>query len=193
MCETTIRLVHGFGVASVVFRPLLRNLQCGDMSASLFQYPSLGLPLQTIVDRLALDLVTRNPSGIVAHSLGCFATVLALAQIDWQGPIVFLAPPFSQIPITTFLPSFFRYPFGPLLDHRSLLSRHDFQLPSLPRCRKLTIAGRFDLTVPLHCTKGYRVDEYRIAEHTHNTMLASGRVASMCANWIRDNRTAIQQ
>lgn len=118
MCEATIRVVHGFGVASVVFRPLLRNLGRGSITASLF-----------------------------------------------------------------------RYPFGPLLDHRSFLSDSKFQLPSLPECCKLTTAGRFDLTVPIHCTRGYPVDDFRIVLHTHNTMLASARVANLCVNWIRNNST----
>lgn len=184
-----VRVVHGFGVVSVAFRPLLGNLQHRSMSASLFRYPSLGLPLRTIVDRLAEDLATSKPTGIVAHSLGCFATVLAVAQVDWRGPIVFLAPPFSQIPITASIPSFLRYPFGPLLDHRSVLSRTDFHLPCLSGCGKLAIAGRFDLTVPISSTQSYRVDEYRIVNHTHNTMLASAKVADLCINWIRDNNS----
>ena len=117
MCEATIRVVHGFGVASVVFRPLLRNLGQGSIRASLF-----------------------------------------------------------------------RYPFGPLLDHRTVLSESKFQLPCLPECRKLTIAGRFDLTVPIQCTRSYPVDDFRIVQHTHNTMLVSARVANLCMTWIRDNR-----
>jgi hypothetical protein len=188
MCEATVRVVHGFGVASVVFRPLLRNLGQGSIRASLFRYPSVGLPLRAVVGRLAEDLAISKPTGIVAHSLGCFATILALEEIDWRGPIVFLAPPFSQIPVTAFIPSIFRYPFGPLLDHRTVLSESKFQLPCLPECRKLTIAGRFDLTVPIHCTRSYPVDDFRIVQHTHNTMLASGRVANLCVTWICDNR-----
>lgn len=189
MCEATIQVVHGFGVASVVFRPLLRNLGHGSITASLFRYPSVGLPLLAIVDRLAKDIAISKPTGIVAHSLGCFATIFALQEIDWRGPIVLLAPPFSQIPATRFIPSLLRYPFGPLLDHRSFLSDSKFQLPRLPECCKLTIAGRFDLTVPIHCTRGYPVDDFRIVLHTHNTMLASARVANLCVNWIRNNST----
>ena len=183
-----VRVIHGFGVASVVFRPLLNNLKRRSMSASLFRYPSLGLPLHTIVEGIAEDLVTSKPEGIVAHSLGCVATVLAVAKVDWRGPVVFIAPPFSPIPITAFIPSFLRYPFGPLLDQRMLLSREDFQLPSIPECRKLVIAGQFDLTVPIRCTKSYRVDEYRIVKHTHNSMLMSSKVADLCMHWLRDKR-----
>jgi hypothetical protein len=184
MGDSSFQIVHGFGVASFVFRPMLARLRRGSTKAALFRYPSVGLSLQAIVDRLCRKLSLEPPNGIVAHSLGCVVTILAAQKTGWTGPIAFLAPPFSPLPVTTHIPSMLRFPFAPLLDLRSLLSDQEFRLPALPNCPKLVIAGRFDCTVPLRCTRSYSVDEYRVVLHTHNSLLISPSIADACFDWI---------
>lgn len=184
MKEPSLRIVHGFCVTSIVFRPLLIRLRRGAADASLFRYPSVGLSLHTIVDRFCRHLTTSPPTGIVAHSLGCIVTIMAAAETGWAGPIAFLAPPFSPLPLTKPIPAFLRFPFAPLLDHRTLLTDPRYRLPSLPNCPKLVIAGRFDITVPLGCTQKYEVDQYHVVPHTHNSMLFSRAVAETCFDWV---------
>ncbi|MEM8670930.1 MAG: hypothetical protein AAGG48_25605 [Planctomycetota bacterium] len=85
MPVTTIQVVHGFAVASAVFRPLLHELTSDSVRASLIRYPSVGLGLDEIVSSLAERLRADPPDAIVAHSLGGFATWLAVAVSEWRG------------------------------------------------------------------------------------------------------------
>ncbi|MEM1070659.1 MAG: alpha/beta fold hydrolase [Planctomycetota bacterium] len=184
MPVTTIQVVHGFAVASAVFRPLLHELTSDSVRASLIRYPSVGLGLDEIVSSLAERLRADPPDAIVAHSLGGFATWLAVAVSEWRGPIVLLAPPLTVIPCTRLIPSFLRWPFAPLLDHRRLTSDVRFSLPELDGCAIKTIAGRFDFSVPLSCTRHPEVDDATVLIHTHNSMLFASEVARFCLDWI---------
>ncbi|WP_186775907.1 alpha/beta fold hydrolase [Rubripirellula tenax] len=147
MHKHSLLLVHGFGVASCVFRPLLRRLNDVSTSAELFRYPSVGLELAEIVARLSRHLRDTPPDSIIAHSLGCIASWFAVRDADWRGTIVLLAPPLKTLPLTRLIPSFARMPFAPLLDHRDLFTDPEFRLPTLPGCTIQTIAGRNDLLV----------------------------------------------
>lgn len=100
------------------------------------------------------------------------------------GPIVLLAPPLTVIPCTRLIPSFLRWPFAPLLDHRRLTSDVRFSLPELDGCAIKTIAGRFDFSVPLSCTRHPEVDDATVLIHTHNSMLFASEVARFCLDWI---------
>ena len=182
--NTSVRIVHGFAVASHVFRPLLWRMHHDSVDATLFRYPSVGLGLDGIVDRLSSNIRQRRPDGIVAHSLGCVATWLAVHNSDWHGPLVLLAPPLRVLPATRLIPGFMRWPFAPLLDHREFMTASGFQLPTLTGCTVKTIAGRFDFSVPLACTRHPNVDESSITMHTHNSLLFSAAIARACSDWI---------
>lgn len=69
MKEPSLRIVHGFCVTSIVFRPLLIRLSRGAADASLFRYPSVGLSLHAIVD-------CNEASRTFAFILECVATDL---------------------------------------------------------------------------------------------------------------------
>jgi pimeloyl-ACP methyl ester carboxylesterase len=183
----SLLLVHGFGVASCVFRPLLRRLNDVSTSAQLFRYPSVGLELAEIVARLSRHLRDTPPDSIIAHSLGCIASWFAVRDADWRGPIVLLAPPLKTLPLTRLIPSFARMPFAPLLDHRDLFTDPEFRLPTLPGCTIQTIAGRNDLLVPLSCTRQTDVTTTWVTMHTHNSMLFSPSVARRCLSWTVGN------
>jgi len=159
MDNKSVGIVHGFAVTSFVFRPLLARLRCRSLDATLFRYPSVGLSLPDIIARLASNLREKSPDGIIAHSLGCIATSLAVHKTDWRGPIVFLAPPFSTLPATRMIPRFIRWPFAPLLDHRSLTSASNYRPPVLSNCPTKSIVGRFDYAVPMSCSRSDWVDE----------------------------------
>lgn len=182
--KPSVQLVHGFGVASFVFRPLLYRLNNDSIDATLFRYPSVGLGLDGIVDRLSSNLQEHRPDGIVAHSLGCVATWLAIRNTDWRGPLVLLAPPLTTLPATRLIPRFMRCPFAPLLDHLELMTAPGFQLPDLAGCAIKTIAGRFDFSVPTFCTRHHKVEESSVTLHTHNSMLFSASVARACSEWL---------
>jgi len=184
MRKPSLLIVHGFGVASCVFRPLMRRLEHDLESVQLFRYPSVGLELTKIVERLSEHLRKSRPDAIVAHSLGCIATWLAAHDANWCGPIVCLAPPFKTLPLTRFIPPFFRWPFAPLLDHRTLMTDSSFRLPALTGCTIRTIAGRFDFIVPLSCTHHDDVADACVTMDTHNSMLFSSRIAQQCRDWL---------
>ena len=133
--KTSVQIVHGFAVVSQVFRTLLWRMHRDSVDATLYRYPSVGLGLDDIVDRLSSNLREHRPDGIVAHSLGCVATWLAVRNTDWRGPLVLLAPPLTAIPATGLIPRIMRWPFAPLLDHRELTTASGFQLPTLPGMR----------------------------------------------------------
>lgn len=164
--------------------PLMSLIRNAAIDPTLFRYPSVGLGLREIVDRFTLNLLEDRPDGIIAHSLGCVVTWLAVHNANWQGPIVLLAPPLASLPATRLIPSFLRCPFAPLLDHRALMSDSNFELPKLDGCRIKTISGRFDLSVPLYCTHHANVEQSSVMLHTHNSMLFSASVAQSCTNWI---------
>ncbi|WP_372897193.1 alpha/beta fold hydrolase [Stieleria sp.] len=190
LSKISLRVVHGFAVASFFFRPLISRLSSDSSHATLFRYPSVGLSLEDIVAKLSLNLREQPPDAIVAHSLGCVATWLAVHEAKWNGPIVMLAPPFSTIPSTRLLPRFLRWPFAPLLDHRALTAASGFQLPKLTACPMMTVAGRFDFSVPLSCTRHGNLEESLVTFDTHNSMLFSSSVATACLDWVVRNHTA---
>jgi hypothetical protein len=196
----SISVVHGFAVFDGAFSLFLRRLRKRSLNAALYRYPSVGLPLARIVDGLASHLESERPQGIIAHSLGCAATLLAIGKTSWTGPIVLLAPPMRTLPLTRLIPTFLRWPFAPLLDHRSLTSRlgtsrlgtSEFvtELSAPPSCQVMTIAGRLDLSVPLSCTRLIGAKETRTLWHTHNSLLLSPAVANSCANWMMNHSDA---
>jgi predicted alpha/beta hydrolase family esterase len=184
MTATTLLIVHGFAVIPHVFQTLLRRLHDRSLEPVLFGYPSVGLPLQTLIDRLSEQLRSDPPSAIIAHSLGCMVTSEAILATAWSGPLILLAPPFATLPATRRIPRFMRWPFGPLIDHCLLTSSPHYQPPVFPGCRVKSIAGRFDLTVPLRCTRNKNVEEYCVLNQTHNSLLFSSAVVDLCADWI---------
>lgn len=188
MNQTTVLVVHGFAVKSIVFSPLIYRLKHRSLDAVLFRYPSVGLPLQEIVDRLVSRLRDDRPAAVIAHSLGCMATMLAIRETGWTGPVVLIAPPFSTLPLTQWIPRFLRWPFAPLLDHRVLTSDSKYQFPKLDGCAVKSILGRFDGAVPIRCSHNPNVDEQRILLHTHNSLLFSSVVAELCCDWIVSNQ-----
>ena len=183
MRKTSALVVHGFAVTSSVFRPLLSRLRDRSLVSDLFRYPSVGLPLEEIVDRLVVRLQQAAPDALVAHSLGCFVTALAVERCGWQGRIVFMAAPLRTLPLTRLIPSGMRWPFAPLLDHRKLTSAADYRPPLLDGCRVKSIVGRCDLAVPLACSQACCIGTTQISWHSHNSMLFSRRVAGWCADW----------
>jgi pimeloyl-ACP methyl ester carboxylesterase len=148
----SVRVVHGFAVAGFVFKPLTARLRRQSLDAKLFRYPSVGLSLNEIIDRVAKNLIDDPPRGIIAHSLGCVATLQAIHRISWTGPIVLLAPPIKTLPLTRFVPTLMRCPFAPLIDHREWTSVDGQSISAPPQCPTMTIAGRVDMTVPRSCT-----------------------------------------
>ncbi len=183
--QPAIRIVHGFAVTSIAFRPLTSRLHDRGLDADLFRYPSIGLSLKEIVDRLAANLREHPADGIIGHSLGCFATMLAARRVKWVGPIVLLTPPMSTLPATRLIPARMRQPLAPLLDHRSLTSATGYRPSVPPGCQVRAIAGRFDLTVPLACTHCEEFADHQGGNTTHNGLLLSRKVVDLCVDWFR--------
>ncbi len=180
-----IRIVHGFAVTSIAFRPLISRLHDRGLDAELFRYPSIGLSLNEIVDRLSANLREHTANGIVSHSLGCFATLMAARQIGWTGPMALLAPPMRTLPATRLIPTRMRQPLAPLLDHRSLTSAAGYRPSVPPGCRVRAIAGRFDFTVPLNCTHCEEFADHRVLSTTHNGLLLSRKAVDLCFDWFQ--------
>lgn len=191
----SVSVVHGFAVFDGAFSLFLRRLRKRSLNATLYRYPSVGLPLARIVDGLMSHLESERPQGIIAHSLGCAATLLAIEESSWKGRIVLLAPPMRTLPLTRLIPTFMRWPFAPLIDHRSWTSGLSTEgacaeLSAPPSCQVMTIAGRLDLSVPLSCTRLIGAKETRTLWHTHNSLLLSSAVANSCANWMMNHSDA---
>jgi hypothetical protein len=184
MNEAAVLVVHGFAVNSLIFKPLLSSLRRRSLLVTLFRYPSIGLSLQCITERLANRLRENPPDAIIAHSLGCMAASLAVRDTGWAGPIVLLAPPFSTLPATLIIPRVLRWPFAPLLDHRSLTSASSYRPPELDGCATKTIVARFDYAVPNRCSTHPSIDEFCVMAHTHNSLLFSSAVSSQSADWV---------
>lgn len=185
MNTRSVRIVHGFAVTSFIFKLLAARLRRQSLDAQLFRYPSVGLSLNDIIDRVAKNLIDDPPHGIIAHSLGCVVTLQAIHRISWAGPIVLLAPPMQTLPLTRFIPPLMRWPFAPLIDHRRWTAADGHSISAPPRCRTMTIAGRIDMTVPRSCTHLSGAQHSHTLWHTHNSMLLSSAAADLCVQWIK--------
>jgi len=188
MITRSVRVVHGFAVTGFILNQLTTRLQRKSLDAKLCRYPSVGLSLNEIVDRVAKNLTDDPPFGIIAHSLGCVATLQAIHQISWAGPIVLLAPPLQTLPLTRIIPPFMRWPFAPLIDHRKWSAVDGQFITAPPHCRTMTITGRVDMTVPRSCTRLSGAQKTRALWHTHNSMLMSSTVVDLCVQWIKNDR-----
>ncbi len=182
----SVRIVHGFAVTGFVFKLFIARLRRQSLDAKLFRYPSVGLTLNHIIDAVTQNLTDDPPHGIIAHSLGCFATLQAIHRTSWTGPVVLLAPPMQTLPFTRIIPKFMRWPFAPLLDHRTWTTTAANEMSAPKLCRVMTIAGRMDMTVPRSCTHLRGVQNSRTLWHTHNSMLLSPTVVDLCAQWISE-------
>ncbi len=183
----SVRVVHGFAVTGFVFTPLTTRLQRQSLDAKLFRYPSVGFSLNEIIDRVAKNLIDDPPGGIIAHSLGCVATLEAIHRISWAGPIVLLAPPIKTLPLTRFIPRLMRWPFAPLIDHREWTSADGQSLSAPPQCPTMTIVGRVDMIVPRSCTHLNGTHQSHTLWHSHNSMLLSSAVVNLCVQWIKSD------
>jgi len=175
-------------------QPLQYWLGRQGFDARLWCYPSLQVPTSDLAKKLAMHLDRMDcesiPYHIVAHSLGCIVTRAALMNSNHSGlkRIVFLAPPILGTPLGRLAPGFLKQWFPPLLD---LSDANDSFVNLLPRSMPVEtgiVSARFDVLVPMKNTLLSDDCPHIVVNGTHNSILASPKVAELVANFLKLGR-----
>lgn len=180
----TVSLIHGFAAFPGVLIPLQRRLAAKGLSAEIFSYPSINLSLVDVSHLFAERLNQQKPDAIVAHSMGCVATLLAVQLAIWSGPIVMLAPPLKGIPSVRWIPRLVHQWIVPLTELNGMPGSLNDHIKIPVDCPLRVIAGLFDLSVPIASTRHEAVCDHRVVCCTHNGLLISRKAADLAAEWI---------
>ena len=185
-----VLILHGFAACGLVMRPLQYWLESHGFDASLWCYPSLNTSVATLAKNLANHLhhMDQGPSPyhLVAHSMGSIVTRAALLNSRHLGlkRMVFLAPPIHGTPIGRLAPEFIKQWFPPLLD---LSDADDSFVNTLPKSFPVEtgiVSARFDILVPMKNTLLADTGGQLTINGTHNSILASPRVAKLVASFL---------
>ena len=185
-----VLILHGFAMCGLVMRPLQYWLWRNGFDATLWCYPSLKTPISTLAKSFAvhLDQMERDsiPYHIVAHSMGSIIARAALLNTRHLGlkRMVFLAPPIHGTPIGRLAPEFIKQWFPPLLD---LSDADDSFVNTLPKSFPVEtgiVSARFDILVPMKNTLLADTGGQIAINGTHNSILASPRVAKLVASFL---------
>ena len=183
-------ILHGFAVCGLVMRPLQYWLGQNGFDATLWCYPSLKTPVSTLAKSFAVHLEQMErdsiPYHIVAHSMGSIIARAALLNTSHRGlkRMVFLAPPIHGTPIGRLAPRFLKQWFPPLLDLSDAEGSFVNKLPKTLPVETGIIAARFDILVPMKNTLLADAGGQITINGTHNSILASPRVARLVASFL---------
>jgi hypothetical protein len=185
-----IVILHGFAVCGLVMRPLQYWLGRNGFDATLWCYPSLKTPIATLAKSFEgyLDQMERDsiPYHIVAHSMGSIIARAALLNTSHSGlkRMVFLAPPIHGTPIGRLAARFLKQWFPPLLDLSDAESSFVNMLPKSFPVETGIVSARFDILVPMKNTLLADAGGQITINGTHNSLLASPRVARLVASFL---------
>ena len=185
-----VLILHGFAMCGLVMRPLQYWLGRNGFDATLWCYPSLKTPISTLAKSFAvhLDQMERDsiPYHIVAHSMGSIVARAALLNTSHSGlkRMVFLAPPIHGTPVGKLASRFLKQWFPPLLDLSDAEGSFVNMLPKSLPVETGIIAARFDILVPRKNTVLSSEYPHQVKNGTHNSILASPRVAKLVASFL---------
>ena len=185
-----IVILHGFASCGLVMRPLQYWLGRNGFDATLWCYPSLKTPISTLAKRFEghLDQMERDsiPYHIVAHSMGSIIARAALLNTSHSGlkRMVFLAPPIHGTPVGRFAARFLKQWFPPLLDLSDAESSFVNMLPKSFPVETGIVSACFDILVPMKNTLLADAGGQITINGTHNSLLASPRVARLVASFL---------
>lgn len=187
--KETIVVIHGFGSKRLWMLPLASRFK-HDFHVINWSYFSLAGSIDTHAARFAEFLKTIKTDrkiNIVAHSMGSIVTRAALRSgtIDRINRVVLLAPPNSGSNVARYA----RFLLGPICKPISELSSDELsyvnQLPKTIQYETGVIASKFDILVPVKNTMMEGLSDYKVVNGTHNSLLFSGKVASMANQFIQ--------
>lgn len=189
-------LLHGIGAHRWMMVPLARRLQAAGYEARNWGYRSVIGCIEDHAERLAEELaqLEHDHPGtsvhIVAHSMGCIVTRVALAKHVPHNlrRVVFLGPPNRGAPLASF--------FGPWLRGvcraiDQLAARADSfvnQLAMLEGVEFGVIAAGRDLLVPLESTHLPGEKDHAVVRSMHSELIYRQDVAQMITNFLREGK-----
>ncbi len=135
-------------------------------------------------------LVAR--SIFVAHSMGSIIARAAMRNnnFDNLNRVVLLAPPNSGSHVAKYAALVFGAICRPISELSSNEQSYVNQLPKTTEYETGVIASKFDILVPVENTMMDGLSDYKIVNGTHNSLLFSGKIASMADNFIKTGKFA---
>jgi len=173
-------------------RPLARRLKrrYDVINWSYFSYVgSIDLHATKFAEFLS-SIESNRKIHIVAHSMGSIIARSAIhkSNLDNLNRVVLLAPPNSGSHVAKYA----AFVVGAICRSISELSSDEMsyvnQLPKGATYETGVIASKFDILVPVANTLLDGLSDYAIVNGTHNSILFSGRIASMTDNFIQTGK-----
>ena len=190
----TVVIIHGFGGKRLWMQPLSLRFK-RDYDVINWSYFSLGGSIDRHASRFAEFLNSIDAGGkinIVAHSMGSIIARAALQKhrCGKVNRVVLLAPPNSGSHVARYAGLVLGSICKPISELSSAETSYVNQLPNSIEYETGVIASKFDILVPVENTKMDGLSDYRIVNGTHNSLLFSGRIATMANQFIQTGRFA---
>jgi hypothetical protein len=186
-----VLVIHGFGGKRLLMYPLCMRLRSRNFRVRTWSYSSLFGSLEQhatkLYEHLAVSLSHESRLHIVAHSMGSIVvrSALSMGTIPNLGRVVFLAPPNSGSPLARVAATFLGRICKPLADVSDGEQSYVKTLPALCEVDVAVVAARFDALVPTANTHLQGERDHMVLNATHNSLLLSGKVASLAALFLR--------
>jgi len=189
--DELIIVLHGLLATARSMSVLARRLRAEGFQTHLWEYASLKADMATHASLLAQCINESAPQvaklHIVAHSMGCIVTRAALEQVDTTqlSRVVFLAPPNHGSPVARWCEPLAGAKLAPVRELAD--SRQSFVNGLCPYCLCETgiLAARFDWLVPETSASLPQVRDFKVLNHTHNSLLFSRRVSRQVGHFLR--------
>lgn len=188
MATDSVVLIHGIAASRIVMLPLAHCLKGKGFKVYNWGYESLFASLEEHGKQFYQFLASLEEENlyILAHSMGCIVTRIALAQgaLAKLKRLVFLAPPNTGSPLARLAAPVGRLfkPIPQLADAPTSLVN---QLKPSWEYELGVIAAKFDLIVPEHCTHLGNEKDYILLKQTHNSLLLAPKVCALAERFFK--------
>lgn len=190
----TIVLIHGIAAKRLAMWPLAYRLRAAGFAVRPWSYASLFQSIDAHACRLheflSVELADVERVHIVAHSMGAIVARAALNQgsLPNLGRVVLLAPPNSGSPLARLTSTVLGSILPPTRELSDRPLSYVNQLHANSTLEVGVIAARYDLFVPARNTHLVGQRDHQRVMASHNSLLASRKVAQKTVNFLRNGR-----